>query len=670
MSALSIQPTYPIFTDIDGQPLEAGYVWIGAANLDPQTNPINVYWDAALTISAPQPIRTLAGYPSRNGTPARLYVNSDYSIRVMNKNGSMVYSAPAATERYSDVVVSGVNAEDVIYDPPFIGGVQTNVEAKLAQTVSVKDFGAVGDDSDETTNLTNALTAAAGNTLSFEPGKVYRSTAALVVPPNTTLELNGSKIKFVITGSQNCLVPTDGVTVRNGSVELAGSGYTGHGGNGCPIIVGDYGLGTGHKNIKVENVTITSNKVGGNAFFITGDSENIVFENIEIPGPTVIANYGCHWGGANDPTAGTTHPHNIVMRNIKMGTSTHTTAIGAVTSGCYDVLMENLVFDNMPLHCVYIFCGDYGMEFATDANIKALGIHNIKVKNVTGKRVGYPVYIDMFKNVAPATPEKERCTSIMLENCSFFGNAPTDSTKFGFRLRYADNVVMQSCVFKNFYNAGRVTLSSNNNTFYNCEFSSSRLGGIFWTITGETSSTPSQRNTFENCLFKDNNQASSASISDIYLQWGGYNTIKDCKFDSPLIPWNVRTGTGATASFGNVVTGNLIVTPPTSVCFSFGSGTDYGIVTMFAGNRMANNTLVPVNGFAGGQLHLPFDTTPRAGQNRVASKYVGAAIPVANLWTVGDTVYYNAPAAGGKIGAVCVTEGTPGTWKEFGAIDA
>jgi hypothetical protein len=106
MSALSIQPTYPIFTDIDGQPLEAGYVWIGTANLDPQTNPITVYWDAALTILAPQPIRTLAGYPSNNGTPARLYVNSDYSIRVMNKNGSTVYSAPAATERYSGSVIS------------------------------------------------------------------------------------------------------------------------------------------------------------------------------------------------------------------------------------------------------------------------------------------------------------------------------------------------------------------------------------------------------------------------------------------------------------------------------------------------------------------------------------------------------------------------------------
>lgn len=141
MSALSIQPTYPIFTDIDGQPLEDGYVWIGTANLDPQTNPINVYWDAALTLPAAQPIRTQGGYPVNSGTPARLYVNSDYSIRVMNRNGSVVYSASAATERYSDVVVSGMNAEDVVYDPPFTGGVQTNVEAKLAQLFRASDTG-------------------------------------------------------------------------------------------------------------------------------------------------------------------------------------------------------------------------------------------------------------------------------------------------------------------------------------------------------------------------------------------------------------------------------------------------------------------------------------------------------------------------------------------------
>ena len=105
MSALSIQPTYPIFTETDGQPLEDGYIWIGTANLDPQGNPINVYWDAALTQLAGQPIRTQGGYPVNSGTPARLYVNGDYSIRVMDKKGSVVYSAPEATERYNGSVV-------------------------------------------------------------------------------------------------------------------------------------------------------------------------------------------------------------------------------------------------------------------------------------------------------------------------------------------------------------------------------------------------------------------------------------------------------------------------------------------------------------------------------------------------------------------------------------
>lgn len=146
MSALSIQPTYPIFTDIDGQPLEDGFVWIGQANLDPQVNPINVFWDTGLVIPASQPIRTLGGYPSNSGTPARLYVNNNsYSIRVMNKKGSVVYSAPTTTERYNEGVVSTVTAHQVVYDPAGAGAVATTVQDVLRKTVSVKDFGAIGE---------------------------------------------------------------------------------------------------------------------------------------------------------------------------------------------------------------------------------------------------------------------------------------------------------------------------------------------------------------------------------------------------------------------------------------------------------------------------------------------------------------------------------------------
>ena len=93
MSTLSVEPPYPAFADADGQPLEDGYILIGTVNLNPITNPIAVYWDSALTISAVQPIRTSGGYPVYQGTPARIYAASDYSIQVQNKNGTVVYTS-------------------------------------------------------------------------------------------------------------------------------------------------------------------------------------------------------------------------------------------------------------------------------------------------------------------------------------------------------------------------------------------------------------------------------------------------------------------------------------------------------------------------------------------------------------------------------------------------
>ena len=89
----AIQPPFPVFTDLDGQPLEDGYIYIGMANLPAVTNPLTVYWNAALTNVAVQPIRTSGGYPVNSGTPARLFVNGNYSILITDRNGSVVFSS-------------------------------------------------------------------------------------------------------------------------------------------------------------------------------------------------------------------------------------------------------------------------------------------------------------------------------------------------------------------------------------------------------------------------------------------------------------------------------------------------------------------------------------------------------------------------------------------------
>ena len=211
MTALSIQPPFPIITDIDGQPLEDGYIWIGTAGLNPIGNPISVYWDAALSVPAALPVRTRGGYPMRSGTPARLYVDSDYSLLVQNKNGSTVYSALTATERLSGVVVE-VDATDVSFIQAGTGAVTRTAQAKMRETVSVEDFGAVGDGvTNDTTAIWNAiislranpvsiLDTIGGNTITayssgiveFPPGIYKVSPDALKIYQDVGLTLKGS----------------------------------------------------------------------------------------------------------------------------------------------------------------------------------------------------------------------------------------------------------------------------------------------------------------------------------------------------------------------------------------------------------------------------------------------------------------------------------------------
>lgn len=61
-----------------------------------------------------------------------------------------------------------------------------------------------------------------------------------------------------------------------------------------------------------------------------------------------------------------------------------------------------------------------------------------------------------------------------------------------------------------------------------------------------------------------------------------------------------------------------------------------------------------------------------ADQNgvNVRRHHSGTAAPTTGTWARGDIVWNVSPSASGKVGWVCTTGGSPGTWKPFGAIDA
>ena len=335
MSALSIETPFPIFTDIDGQPLENGYVWIGTANLNPITNPINVYWDAALTVAAVQPIRTLAGYPSNSGTPARLYANSDYSIQVQNRNGSVVYSAPASTERFGDLI----NASQVVYNPAGTGAVSTTVQAKLRESVSVLDFGA-------------------------DPTGVADSTAAIQAAV-TYAETFSSEGPVEILFTPGGVFDLKMVFITTGGVKLNG--------NGCTIV-------QNHDNVNSITVGGAGQYKVSNAFMIKRGAADVEitgfdFTTDDASFPALAAGYGSYFASIGAQFVDRLNIHHNRFRSGQLRAL-------FIQGGKYLRFVENNMENNgMTIHIGYLL-NIYFYDPSTDTSVKYSPIAPYVVGNI------------------------------------------------------------------------------------------------------------------------------------------------------------------------------------------------------------------------------------------------------------------------------------------------
>lgn len=163
MSVQVFKP-FELFHDISGKPLDDGQIWIGQPNVDPEGSPISAFFDEALTIPAPQPIRTRNGYISNSGAQAKIFVNATtYSIRVENKNGTIISqetftgSATDLEERLENGTASVSPGTSI----PFTQSSTAPAADPLVESALTVDFG--GADSNAVyrieTNVSGATTA-------------------------------------------------------------------------------------------------------------------------------------------------------------------------------------------------------------------------------------------------------------------------------------------------------------------------------------------------------------------------------------------------------------------------------------------------------------------------------------------------------------------------------
>jgi hypothetical protein len=179
------------------------------------------------------------------------------------------------------------------------------------------------------------------------------------------------------------------------------------------------------------------------------------------------------------------------------------------------------------------------------------------------------------------------------------------------------------------------------------------------------------------------------------------NTIRDTSgrgvfVESPVNSFDVSGNTVVNSTLSAFVTsGTTTSTIGAFVSNVCDGSVDYGILNLAAvgpisivGNVLkgitglgrgvflnASSTMATVSGNITDAATPTFYSGARHNIREVGNSWnratsTGTAAPSSGTWAVGDVVWSTNPAAGGTIGWVCTTAGTPGTWKTFGSIEA
>ena len=602
--------------------------------------------------------------------------------------------------------VGAVDAEQVSYNPPFANAKPTNVEAKLAQTVSVADFGASPYETaaNNTTYITAALNYAAANdaVLQFGPG-TYQHNGISVTGSGFSIVGNDTRLNYVGSSSNDAFVINSESLITTG---LSIKGIEFQNGYSCLKIVG---VGSQiYRQISITECVFKDSESG--MLWMEHCSDVIIDSNFFENG----GDNGIYYSFSRNAVIS-----NNILRNCGgSGSITFGYVDGVITAAEGIMVIGNTIYADASAPAPTI-TWTYGIDgvycercsiignimYNTDDSVAgrqmksgiALEEHIVrdvlvsgnKITNVPeeGIRLGVVSGTGWYlSNITIADNEIFGCrTAIdasLTINSLISNNKITRCQKYGVNVQstcsgvtVSGNTIQDVNQQTEYGSYLSVYATAPNTNVVGNNFVDSQTGGIIDSVVGSPTATYSVNATGQITLYSLGVPIGPA-IATAGKTWAQIKTAIEANAGWSLtlfagcenyIPAAVRrTGYRWDANVQQYSVPTVMTTGEPYYYVGLESGATN---SQALNNTYKTNVAALPNNHGNLEYFLNSATNGRLDVSIYgARQYYAAAAPTVGTWIRGDVVYNTSPSSGGYVGWVCTAGGTPGTWKTFGVI--